>query len=169
MVLGVTAWIDGPGEKFHKVRGEPMDLNKPARFGRTGNEKEGVPGSGGRWADQRSPAGVSLNEQPSETARRKKEHEATAEAGGVLEEGGKVVDVCGAGATCPRADRPDDRVVADVPEERAGGAAHAKPPPKGLGEGGLPVDDPSNTPFGHQIEGRVDKPKGQTPPPEDVS
>ena len=112
---------------------------------------------------------MSFNEQPGEPPRRQEQDETPAEAGGVLEKGGQVVDVRGAGTTGPNTDRPDNRVVSDVPEERAGGAAHSKPPPKGLGEGGLPVDDPSNTPFGHQMEGRVDKPKGQTPPPKDVS
>ena len=110
---------------------------------------------------------MSLDQKACESPRSQQEDQAAPEPGRVLEEGGQVVDVSGAGAASPGTDRPNDRVVTDVPEERASGAAHSQSPAEALRAGGFAVGNPRNASFRNEVKGGMDEPSGQAPPSKD--
>jgi hypothetical protein len=110
---------------------------------------------------------MSLDQKTRESPRGQQEDQAAPEPGGVVEEGGQIVDVSGAGAASPGADRPNDRVVTDVPKERASGAAHPQSPAEALRAGGFAVCNPRNTSFRNEVKSGMDEPPGQASSPKD--
>ena len=107
-----------------------------------GNVEEGIHSLTGGGEDAEPPATVRLHQEPSQFPCCKEEDEAAAEEGGVLEEGGQIVHVGGAWTGGPCAHGPNDKVVADVPEQGASWPPHAEPAAEELGGGMTAIDDP---------------------------